>query len=163
MTSKTKYGIGFNAKWSSSHDATRNSIPALEANVELFVRTSMVSGSQTLSVSHKGFDDMDQAVATSLSESGPAANTTAPVYLFARNCGNTSTAITQGDNTDDPCSMRLFPCRIAHNGVDKRNFIPCVKDGEAGLYDTVEGRFHGNVSGQGAFVAGRPSIPLSLI
>ena len=154
LTTTSMYQIGFNAKWSNTHDATRNSIPAPEANVELFVRTSMASGSQTLSVSHRGFDDMDLAVATSLSESGAAANTTAPVYLFARNCGNTSTDITKGGTTDGPCSMRLFSCRIAHNGTTVRNFMPCMKDGKAGLYDTVLGNFHGNVSGKGAFVAG---------
>lgn len=50
------------------------------------------------------------------------------------------------------CLFRFF--QIYDNGVLVREFIPCKNpDGVAGMYDTVNGKFHGN-KGTGEFVTG---------
>ena len=47
--------------------------------------------------------------------------------------------------------MRLYSFRIYKKGVLERNYIPCVKNGSAGLYETCENMFFpvlgGKVSG----------------
>lgn len=49
---------------------------------------------------------------------------------------------------------RLYSAKIYHNGVLKRDFVPCVnRSGVAGLYDLVESNFHQN-SKSGVLTAG---------
>lgn len=53
-------------------------------------------------------------------------------------------------NTRDTVDVELYECKIYDNGVLIRNFIPDYRNGEYGLYDTVNKQFYGNV-GEGAF------------
>lgn len=52
--------------------------------------------------------------------------------------------------------QRIGVNKLIINDVLVRNFIPVVRkiDNVAGMYDTVEGKFYGNASGQGAFKTG---------
>ena len=119
------------------------------------------AGNQFVHVSTKGFDDFDgTSIASRLSgASASPQNTTAPLFIFARNTGCTSTDVTQGGTTDNACAMRLWSCYATHTeGTGEPtpvlDLVPCVKDGEAMLYDRVNTRFLRNVSGAGAFIAG---------
>ena len=138
----------------SSNDPTRESRRMISSGDELYTRTTMRQGVQTVHANTTGFDDMEMCLSSTIRATAAVANTTAPIYIFARNCGNTSTDITKGGTVDGQSVMRLYSFYAAHNNAAVRNFIPCVKNGAAGLYDTVQNRFHGNVSGSGAFIAG---------
>lgn len=50
--------------------------------------------------------------------------------------------------------MKIYSCKVYDNGVLIRDLIPCVnQDGEAGMYDIANARFHANI-GSGEFVLG---------
>jgi len=51
------------------------------------------------------------------------------------------------------CCMKLYSFRILEGGQLKRDFVPCVHEDVAGLYDTVSGTFFAN-AGTGTFTAG---------
>lgn len=155
-----KIGIALNSQYSSGHDSTRDSRRNIAAGEEIYTRTIMKQSDETAHVSSTSFDDMGKT--TSIKATAAVANTTAPLYIFARNCGNTSTDITKTGTVDGHTVMRLWSCYVTHNGTPVRNFIPCVKDGEAMLYDKVNNRLHRNVSGAGAFIAG-PVVEESLL
>lgn len=138
----------------SSNDVTKNSRRTITSGDELYTRTTMRQGVQTVSANTTGFDDMEMCVSSTIRATAAVANTTAPIYIFARNCGNTSIDITKGGTVDGRSVMRFYSFYATHNNEAVLNFIPCVKNGAAGLYDAVQNRFHGNVSGAGAFVAG---------
>ena len=48
---------------------------------------------------------------------------------------------------------KLYSCQIYDNGTLVRDFIPCTRNGEAGLFDKVESKFYAN-AGTGSFTAG---------
>lgn len=63
---------------------------------------------------------------------------------------------TNGDlaSSNPPAPSRWKIFKIYDEGTLVRDFVPCInQDGEAGLYDLVEGKFYGN-DGTGEFVAG---------
>lgn len=69
-------------------------------------------------------------------------NSTYSVYLFACNM----------DGVTLQSACRIYACKLWDNGVLMRDFVPCVKhDGEAGMYDKVNGVFYGN-AGTGEFI-----------
>ena len=134
--------VGNFACYFNTSGSTSGKIPAT-ADVDCRIRASFAYGAQSVYVSKDGGEF---ALAGTTSVAANPANTMAPLYLFCRNCANSS--------VDNVTKARLYSCRIAHNGQTVRDFAPCVRDGEAGLYDRVSGRFHGNISGNGAFIAG---------
>lgn len=155
-----KFGVALNSGWpgASNGDKFPNNRRLVVSGEEVYTHTQIKTGAgnQFVRVSTKGFDDLDETARTSYL-SGVTANpknTTGPLFMFARNKDCTSTDITQSGTTDGSCAMRLWSCYATHNGTPVLDFIPCVKDGEAMLYDKVNNRLHRNVSGAGAFVAG---------
>ncbi|MBQ0032097.1 MAG: hypothetical protein KBT68_04765 [bacterium] len=51
--------------------------------------------------------------------------------------------------------IKLYSARITRFGLYVRNFIPCVKDGTAKLYDAANNIFYDDISNSGvAFNAG---------
>lgn len=50
----------------------------------------------------------------------------------------------------DAVDVELYECQIYDDGVLIRNFIPCIRGTEYGLWDTVEEKFYGN-DGKGTF------------
>ena len=50
-------------------------------------------------------------------------------------------------------NMRLYSCLIYDNGTLIRDYVPCLHDGTAGLYDMVNGVFYTN-AGTGSFATG---------
>ena len=148
------FGCAVNSQYSNSSACdtlTYSRRPAV-AGEEVYARTTIAQGIQTVAVSTKSFDDA--GITATIKATAAVANTTAPLYLFSRNNNDTSTDITHGGTTDSPCAMRLWSCYATHNGTAVLDFIPCVKDGEAMLYEKVNNRLHRNVSGAGAFTAG---------
>lgn len=54
----------------------------------------------------------------------------------------------------NPQIGKIYSCKIYKSGTLVRDFVPCINSsGAVGLYDTVNGTFHGN-SGSGVFTAG---------
>lgn len=53
-------------------------------------------------------------------------------------------------NTTDTIDVELYQCQIYDGNTLIRNFIPDYRNGEYGLYDTVNRQFYGNVV-EGAF------------
>ena len=51
------------------------------------------------------------------------------------------------------CKMRLYSLKLRKGGTLVRDLVPCKRDSDGvyGLYDRIEGEFHGNASGKGAF------------
>ena len=68
------------------------------------------------------------------------------LYLFAQN------RVPYGRPFIEEDPITCFGCQIYEGEELKRDFVPCVNTatGEAGLYDTVEGKFYGN-AGAGRF------------
>lgn len=66
------------------------------------------------------------------------------MYLFGVNRGN---AVTVNKTA-------LYYCRIYDNGVLVRDYKPCLYNGEAGLWDSVEGKFYGNANNTGTLTVG---------
>ena len=64
-----------------------------------------------------------------------------PIFIFCHNDGGGWSRRFQ--------AMKLYSFRIFEGEELKRHFVPCVETatGEAGLYETVEGRFYGNAGG----------------
>lgn len=70
-----------------------------------------------------------------------------PAFLFSINKAGTAMSAYNS-------SGRIYSCQIYESDVLVRDFIPCINtSGAVGLYDTVNGSFHGN-SGSGVFTAG---------
>lgn len=74
-----------------------------------------------------------------------------PIYIFSCNSSSVSSETFEQ-------AVKIF--KIYDNGTLARDFVPVMRksDGELGLYDLVNNKFHGNV-GAGAFVAGPVAGP----
>lgn len=155
-----KFGVALNSGYptASNGDMFPNNRRNVVSGEEVYTHTQIKTGggNQFVHVSTKGFDDFDDTSRASYLSRVTAVprNKTAPLFIFARNTGCTSTDVTQGDTTDNACAMRLWSCYATHDGTPVLDLVPCVKDGEAMLYDRVNTRFLRNVSGAGAFIAG---------
>ena len=68
------------------------------------------------------------------------------IYLFG---------INSGGNIQRRSSMKLYSFKLYKSNTPARDFVPCYRnsDHEAGLYDTVEGKFYTN-QGTGSFQKG---------
>ena len=77
------------------------------------------------------------------------------LYLFAQNRKGTPVP---GEYQHD---VVCHGCTISEGETPKRDFVPCVRmaDAVAGFYDTVEGKFYGNL-GSGTFGASDERLPL---
>ena len=74
-----------------------------------------------------------------------------PIWIFDKN--------TAGSKWN-PCSMKLYSCKVYDNGTLVRDFIPCKNaSGTLGLWDNVNSVFYVN-AGTGVFIAG-PEVPIS--
>ena len=109
-------------------------------DTDYFVETVFSEEEQRISVGDS-FDNL--TVSATAKVTMPVANVDAPLYLFARNCGNAG--------TDGRSKAWLYFCTIERDGKLIRDFVPHVSGAEVGLYDRVEGRFYGNASGIGGF------------
>ena len=154
-----RFGVALNSRYPthSSGGPFPNNRRAVVAGEEVYTHSQIKTGAgnQMIWVSTKGFDDLDDTAKTAyISDATAAPRCAKPIYIFARNRTGASTDITQTGTTDGACAMRLWSCYATHNGAPVLEFIPCVKDGEAMLYERINNRFHRNVSGAGAFIAG---------
>ena len=75
-----------------------------------------------------------------------AGTTTSTLTLFARKNDGTSTVAKQGDCT-------IYAAQIRENGTLEHDYVPCMKNNVATMYDRAKGTFCA-VSGSGAFTAG---------
>lgn len=154
-----RFGVAVNSRYPthSTGGPFPNNRRSVVAGEEVYTHSQMKTGAgnQMIWVSTRGFDDLDDTAKTAyISDATAAPRCKKPIYIFARNQTGASTDITQTGTTDGPCAMRLWSCYATHNGSPIMDFIPCVKDGEAMLYERINNRLHRNVSGSGAFIAG---------
>ena len=74
-----------------------------------------------------------------------------PIWIFDKNTAGAKW---------NPCSMKLYSCKVYDNGTLVRDFIPCKNaSGTLGLWDNVNSVFYAN-AGTGVFIAG-PEVPIS--
>ena len=66
--------------------------------------------------------------------------------------GNIHTA---SDIDPRPTPMKVYSFKMYDNGILIRDFKPCLYNGEAGLWDSVECKFYGNANSSGTFTLGR--------
>ena len=92
-----------------------------------------------------------------LSESEAKADAgSCPMLIFEKNRSTTGGIELDNSRT----AMKLYSFRIFEGEALMRDFVPCIETatGEAGLYDVVEGKFHGNL-GTGCFrIQGREPV-----
>ena len=69
-------------------------------------------------------------------------NDTKTLYLFS------------SSGTQYTATARIYYCRIYDNGTLVRDYKPCLYNGEAGLWDLVEGKFYGNANNTGTLTVG---------
>lgn len=69
-------------------------------------------------------------------------NNTTPINIF-------------GNSVDAKSSIKLYYFKIYDNDVLVRDYLPCTKNGEVGLWDRVHNQFYSN-SGTGTFTLGNP-------
>ena len=95
-----------------------------------------------------GYTNYASTVTAGLSGKEPGTrNNTATQNLFLFSNGLNANAKFISD-------LRLYGCRIYDNGTLVRNYIPYVKDGVAGLYDSVNDTFAGSSTNSYSFAAG---------
>ena len=124
------------AFWSYALGEWQFSNVSASAGVRYLVETSLGANLQTMKV--------NGTTVKTTSDSSPI-DTGLNVYLFGNNYSNSH--IASG-------TMRVYSCKIYEGGTLVRDFIPCInQNGEAGLYDLVNGVFYGN-SGSGEFAIG---------
>lgn len=71
---------------------------------------------------------------------------TKSLYLFARNNYDGATT----SNT----KQKVYSLYIIDNGVLVRDYKPCLYNNQAGLWDSVEGKFYGNANNTGTLTVG---------
>ena len=79
-------------------------------------------------------------------------NAACPMAIFAENKGGTADEFKPDlDSTYTGSAIRLYDFKVTRNGCLVAHFIPCCKDRgkatqEFGLWETVEGKFHGDAN-----------------
>ena len=122
----------------SDYFGTNNTMPGIDETSRIVVDKN------------KNITTIGNVSVTNTAATGTCANS---VMLFcANNVGNPEYFST----------MKLFSCKIYDNGVIARDFKPVTRNGEAGLYDQVNGVFYGN-SGSGSFTAGNPAAQITYL
>ena len=82
--------------------------------------------------------------------------TTSTLTLFARKNDSNTTVGKQGECT-------IYWAQLRQNGTLEHDYVPCVKDGVATLYDRAQGAFC-TVKGNGAFTAGAEiTLPMAIL
>lgn len=140
-TSSSEYRAGYVHRYRYLNSANPPISSSVTNRTPFECRSSQKTGSQGISVSLDGGDTWTTRTSTQNSNYG----STAVMYLFRSN-----------SNTPDPCPLgtRIYYCQI-FNSVNYTNLafdgIPCIYNGEYGLWDLVSNSFFGNAAGSGAF------------
>ena len=122
----------YNSKFMCGYNQYIDTKSPITLGEKYYVETELNTGSQTMKVSADG----SGATNTIYSANNPATvNTGIPLYLFCCNYG--------GDGwVEYPCKGRCHGLKIWQDGVLKRDYRPCLKNGVAGLYDDVTKRIY---------------------
>ena len=83
----------------------------------------------------------------SLKTSGGLSVTGALTYTKFEAPVNLTLGALNRNGTITPKALRIYECKIWDDGTLVRDFVPCVKDGVAGLWDKVEGKFYSSPAG----------------
>ena len=77
--------------------------------------------------------------------------------LTATTCTSTLRIGSNWDGKTNQTGMRLYNVKIYKSDALDRNYVPCIKDGTAGLYELVENKFFPLIGGKvsGATLAGQ--------
>lgn len=105
-------------------------------------RCAMKKGAQSMSVKMDGASDYTTVSKTQ----NTAINTGREMYLFGANTGGNPAPASSG--------VRVYYCKIYSDEsfvTLVRDFIPCIYQGEYGMWDKVSDTFFGNAAASGAF------------
>lgn len=73
-------------------------------------------------------------------------------------CTTSMILFSQRENTNEASVYRLkgrvYSLSFSNNGTLVRDFKPCLYNGQAGLWDSVEGKFYGNANNKGTLTVG---------
>ena len=122
----------YNSKFMCGYNQYIDTKSPITLGEKYYVETELNTGSQTMKVSADG----SGATNTIYSANNPATvNTGIPLYLFCCNYGGNGWV-------EYPCKGRCHGLKIWQDGVLKRDYRPCLKNGMAGLYDNVSKRIY---------------------
>ena len=97
------------------------------------------SGSQKLGIVENGETNFVQFATSTYSDPDHSAES---IFLFARHAKWVTEPIPEVNGW---CSMRIYGLRIYENGELVRDFVPCVRNGRAGLKDVLSHSFKESV------------------
>lgn len=129
---------------------------AMRYNQNLRVIYGMSGGDGDVTVSPVTFsDDTRHVISCAVSANGTLSVDVDGVRkINAQNVGRFSSGsamfLFAGNRSGVPsytAIMKLYRCSIRQDGVPVRDYIPCVKNGRAGLYDTISGKVSFSLSG----------------
>lgn len=132
----------------------QSSSPSIENSINnatpFVAKVAFKRSSQVLQVKQEG-----ESSFTSFSKTNSSTVTTGnPMYLFANYRESE-----QGATTHCNTGSRVYYCKIYSDNTYTtlvRDYVPCIYQGEYGLWDNVSDSFFGNAAGSGAFTG--PSI-----
>jgi len=120
-----KFWVGY-----GNHSDTWGSIGAASADVKYFFDISFAAGSQPFTLAQEGAETTNSYTWTWSGDASGCSN----LYLFACNDAKNKKPIYGS-------AARCYGLTIYQGGVTPvRNFKPCIKDGQAALYDTISER-----------------------
>lgn len=113
---------------------------SLSNETPFIAKTSLAQGSQSISVKQEG----ESSYTTATKTQSTAINTGRTMFLFGANGGGTH------------CSLgsKVYYCKIYNDATFTnlvRDFVPCLYQGEYGMWDRVSNSFFGNAASSGAF------------
>lgn len=132
-------GIGHYYFYSGGFPSVQDSI---ENGTPFIARCAMKKGAQSMSVKMDGASDYT----TVTKMQNTAINTGRTMYLFGVNTGGNPAPASSG--------TRVYYCKIYSDNsfvTLVRDFIPCIYQGEYGMWDKVSDTFFGNAAASGAF------------
>ena len=132
-------GFGHYYFYSGGFPSVQDSI---ENGTPFIARCAMKQGAQSMSVKMDGASDYTTASKTQ----NTAVSTGREMYLFGSNTGSNPILAASG--------TRVYYCKIY--GDDSfstlvRDFVPCIYQGQYGMWDKVSDTFFGNAAASGAF------------
>lgn len=132
-------GFGHYYFYSNGFPSVQDSI----ANGTPFIaRCAMKKGAQSMSVKMDGASEYTTASKTQ----GSSVNSGREMYLFGSNTGSNPGHAASG--------TRVYYCKIYSNetfATPVRDFVPCLYQGQYGMWDKVSDTFFGNAAASGAF------------
>lgn len=124
-------------------DGTQSVATSIQNQTPFIVKNAMRKGSQIIELKQEG----DSSFTSVSKTNNNAISTGYSMSLFARNTYGTISETC-------PSGSRLYYCKIYSDATYTtlvRDYVPCLYNGEYGMWDKVSNAFFGNAAASGAF------------